>query len=348
MNLAPRRMRQCLAALTALLATSAAPAEEPQLARYHFRQVHMGVPIDVTLYAADELSANAAADAAFERIAQLDRAMSDYKPDSELSRLSASAGSGRAVRLSDDLWLVLSRSQRLAEETDGAFDVTVGPYVRLWRRARRSQEFPSAERLAEARAAVGYRKLRLDEAQHTAELSAPGMRLDLGGIAMGYAADEALAVLVSHGFSRAMVDASGDIVVGDPPPGAKGWRIGIAPVTDPDGPPSRFVLISRCALTVSGDAFQHVVIDGKRYSHIVDPRTGLGLTDQSSVTAIAPDGITADGLDTAVSVLGPQLGLELVERTPGAAALVLRNSDGRIETFASQRFGPYEDASDPD
>ncbi|HEX5447299.1 MAG TPA: FAD:protein FMN transferase [Pirellulales bacterium] len=314
---------------------------EVELHRFQFQQTHMGAPVKITLYASDERSANQAAEAAFARFAQLDQIMSDYKPDSELSRLSGTAGSGQAVEVSDDLWNVLNRSRQVSEASEGAFDITVGPYVRLWRRARRSKEFPPEQRLAEARRAVGHQHLRLDGQRHTAQLLAPGMRLDLGGIAAGYAVDEALAVLAANGVKRALIDASGDIGAGDAPPGEQGWKIGIAPL-DPAGPPSRYVVLCNAAVTTSGDAFQHVVIGGRRYSHIVDPRTGLGLTEPSSVCVVAADCITADSLATAVSVMGPRRGLDLIERTPRAAALIVREVNSRVETHTSKRLSEYE------
>ncbi|HJT31742.1 MAG TPA: FAD:protein FMN transferase [Pirellulales bacterium] len=317
-------------------------ATEPtELRRFEFQQTHMGAPVKITLYASDERSANRAADAAFARFAELDEIMSDYKPESELSKLSRTAGAGRTVAVSDDLWKVLDRSQQLSEASQGAFDITVGPYVRLWRRARRSKEFPSRERLEEARRAVGYKHLRLDRQRHTAELLAPGMRLDLGGIATGYAVDEALAVLARQGVTRALIDASGDIGAGDPPPGEDGWKIGIAPL-DPAGPPSRYLRLRNAAVTTSGDAFQHVVIDGRRYSHIVDPSTGLGLTEPSSASVVAADCITADSLATTACVMGPRRGLKLIERTPHAAAFIVRDVDGKIETHVSERLSEYE------
>jgi FAD:protein FMN transferase len=292
------------------------------------------------LYAPDAASANRAAKAAFARIHQLNGILSDYDRASELSRLSAASPTSKPVPLSDPLWLVLSRSQRLAEQTAGAFDVTVGPYVRLWRRARRDKQMPSPERLAQARAAVGYKHLQLDSKHCTAELLRPRMILDLGGIAMGYAIDEALAVLASHGISRALVDGSGDIAAGESPPDAAGWRIGVAPL-GAEGTPSRYVLLSRAALTTSGDAFQYVEIGGERYSHIVDPKTGLGLTTRTGVTIIAKDCITADSLATAVSVLGPQAGLKLVEKTAGAAALIVRATATKPEIIFSPGFNKY-------
>lgn len=273
-------------------------------------------------------------------MAELDAILSDYQPESELSRLSRTAGSGQAVPLSDDLWTVLRRSQDLAEASDGAFDVTVGPLVRLWRRARRMQALPKEELLAAARAATGYRHLELDERQHTAKLLLPDMRLDLGGIAMGYAVDEALSVLRKHGVARAIMDASGDIGASDPPPGENGWRVGILPL-DADGPPSRYVLLANAAVTNSGDAFQFVEIDGIRYSHIIDPHTGLGLTDRGSVTVLARDCVTADSLATAVSVLGPERGLSLVEATPGAAAIFLRRPHHENELYESKRLSEF-------
>ena len=159
---------------------------------------------------------------------------------------------------------------------------------------------------------------------------------------MGYAVDEALAVLKKQGIASAMIDGSGDIGVSDAPPGAKGWRIGIATRDSPKGPPSHFVSLVNAAVTTSGDAFQYVEIAGQHYSHIVDPQTGLGLTQRSSVTIVAADCITADSLATAVSVLGPKAGLELVETTSGVAALImLAARDGQTELHTSQRLKDY-------
>lgn len=327
-----------LAAITLVATECGARADEPALTRYTFSEVHMGADFRIVLYAAEERSANAAARAAYARVAALNKTLSDYDPASELTRLSATSGSAHAIPLSEDLWFVLERSQRLAAETDGAFDVTCGPIVRAWRSARRTKMFPSEERLAKVRAPVGYRHLKLDPQARTAELTTPNMLLDLGGIAMGYAADEALKVLNKHGITRAMIDASGDIRCGEAPPGKQAWTIGIAPLTESKGPSSRFVEVVNGALTTSGDAFQYVELDGKRYSHIVDPRTGLGLTTRSSVTITASDCITADSLATAVSVLGPEAGLKLLKKYPGAEAYIVRQADGKITTAQSPNF----------
>jgi thiamine biosynthesis lipoprotein len=269
--------------------------------------------------------------------------MSDYDPDSELMRLCRDSGPGRPVKVSNDLWLVLSRAQELARQTDGAFDVTLGPLTDLWRKSRRRQRPPSAEELAAASQRVGYESLRLDAEQQTAELLKENMRLDLGGIAIGYAADEALRVFQAHGLTRVLIDASGDILAGDPPPARDHWRIEVEPLNtgrDPSQPRQVLALVN-CAVTTSGDAYKFVEFDGVRYSHIVDPRTGLGLTQRSSATVIAADGITADSLATAVSVHGPERGLELVRATPQAALYFVQIVDDAERVTVSPNFADY-------
>lgn len=323
-----------------LCSAARAVAAEPGLERFESTRPQMGVPFKILLYAPDSATANLAFEAAFSRVEALNRVLSDYDSDSELSRLSRSAPMAEGVPISEPLWTVLARSQTLAAQTGGAFDVTVGPYVRLWRRARRSGEMPSPDRLAEARSAVGYQFLKLDNRARTAQLLRPNMRLDLGGIAMGYAVDETLKLLRERGISRALVDASGDIAVGDPPPGKPGWTIDVMPLST-DGTPARRILLSNAAVTTAGDAFQHVVIDGRRYSHIVDPRTGLGVTDGVGVAVIARDCLTADSLDTAASVLGPKAALALIEATPGAAAFIVRPTAGEPEILESRGFKAY-------
>jgi thiamine biosynthesis lipoprotein len=311
--------------------------DEARLERFEFTETAMAVPVRIVLYAGDTAAATTAAKAVFARIHQLDDILSDYDPASELRRLCRTAGEGRPVAVGSDLWRILVHAQALSERTDGAFDVTVGPVVRLWRRARRRQQVPSPDRLEAARALLGYRLMHLEPNDRTVELATPGMRLDLGGIAKGYAVDEALAVLCSHGIDRALVDAGGDIALGNPPPDQPGWRIGVARL-EADGPPAKVLLLSGVAVATSGDTWQYVEIGGRRYSHVVDPRTGLGLTDHSSVTVIAPKGITADSFASAVSVLGPQEGIKLIERTPGTAALIMRDPEGKAETHESNTW----------
>lgn len=328
--------------VVALGLAGCAPARR-SAARFEYTQPQMGLPFRIVLYAADQPSADAAADAAFARVAELNSILSDYDTDSELSRLSQTAGQGKAVRVGEDLWRVLERAQQLAQESGGAFDITCGPVVSLWRKARREKILPDKIKLEEARRAVGFSKLRLDARAHTAELLAPYMRLDLGAIAKGYAIDEALKVLRTNGIRSALVSGSGDMAASEAPPGTQGWRIELAPLDTkdaPEAPRTQFVLLRNRALATSGDFFQRLEINGVRYSHIVDPRTGVGLTDHSLVVVIARDCLTADSLSTAVSVLGPERGVKLAE-SKGAAVRIVRQPAAKIELLESRGFSQY-------
>ena len=324
----------------ALLARSqsSAPAD---LTRFEFQRPEMGMAFRIVLYATNEDDAKRACEAAFQRIKDLNDIMSDYDEESELSKLSRSSGSAHAVPVSPDLWLVLNRAQDLAERSDGAFDVTVGPFVQLWRRARRLHQLPDPDRLAQARQAVGYRHVRLIPADHTVELLVPNMKLDLGGIAKGYAIGEALRTLKRLGIERALVEGGGDVAVSGPPPGKEGWRFELSFLDVSNAPPAQFLSLKNAAISTSGDLYQRLEIDGKRYSHIVDPHTGIGLTDHSLVNVIAPESITADSLTKVLSVLGPEKGLQFIERIPGVDARIAREPNGKIEIRQSPGFARY-------
>jgi len=313
----------------------------PDLTRFEFQRPEMGMAFRFVLFAPNEDQAKHAAEAAFQRIKELNDIMSDYDEESELSKLSRSSGSSRAVPLSPDLWSVLDRAQDLAKRSDGTFDVTVGPFVQLWRRARRQHQLPDPARIAEAREAVGYQHLRLDPAKHTAELLVPNMKLDLGGIAKGYAIGEALKTLQRLGIEQALVEGGGDVGVSNPPPGKQGWRFELSALDASNAPPARFLLLKNIAISTSGDLYQRLEFDGKRYSHIVDPHTGIGLTDHSLVNVIAPDSITADSLTKVLSVLGPEKGLQFIKSTPDVQARIARSLDGKIEIRETPGFASY-------
>jgi FAD:protein FMN transferase len=315
--------------------------DPPELQRFEFTQIHMGTLFRIVLYAPDAATAKKASDAAFARIAQLDDIMSDYKTTSELMQLCKKAG-GDPVPASDDLFNAIERALEISRLTEGAFDITVGPVVRLWRRARRTMKMPDADELAQALKLVGYKQIIIDGKNHTVRLTAKGILLDLGGIGKGFAARAALEVLRRMGIRQALVAGGGDIVVGDAPPEAPSWRIGIGNLENPTGKASRYLGLSNAAVSTSGDTEQYVVIDGKRYSHIVDPKTGLGLTARMSCTVIATDGKTADGLATGLCVLGPERGLPVIEKINGAAAMYLIAVESGQMTRASKRFAAFE------
>jgi len=297
----------------------AAPPSETRVAQT--RRL-MGVPWTITVYA-DESRGRSAIDAAFAEIARLEGILSDYDPASELSRLSASAPAAAPVSVGTDLWRVLERAAEIRDATGGAFDITVGPLTTLWRRSRRSGRLPPPDKLAAALTAVGPGTLLLDPATRTARLVRPGMRLDAGGIGRGDAIDRGMEVLAAHGIGAAMIDSSGDVAVSGAPPGTDGWRIAVRPFGSggPTAPgETETLVLAHAAVTTSGDAHQFVEIDGERYGHIVDPRTGLGVRDGPAVTVIAPLATTADALATALCVLGADEGLTALGRFPGCAA----------------------------
>ena len=326
-----------LLAVLLLLAGCQTPPPRTDLARFKFTEPHMGTQFDITVYAPDGAIASAAAEAAFRRVAELDRMMTDYNPDSELMRLCRHPV-GEAVPVSPDLFNILAQSRRVSRATEGAFDVTVGPFVRAWRASRKSKVLPTATELDRLRSSVGYQKLRLNRAAQTVTLLAPGMQLDLGGIAKGYAADEALAVLRRRGLPSALVAASGDIAIGDAPPGMAGWKIGIGALEGGGLGLAQTVLLHNAGVSTSGDIEQNVLINGVRYSHIVDPATGLGLTNRIQVTVIGPNATTTDSYDTPLDIMGTERALAFVDAHRELAAYILTRDAAGPHTYTSRRF----------
>jgi len=276
----------------------------------------MGVRTRLVVYATDETAAVNACRAAFDRVGAVEDAASDYRPQSEVMKLCRTATT-RPVKLSDDLFRLLTEGQRVARLTDGAFDMTVGPYVTLWRKARQEKRLPSAEALAEASKRVGWQKLTIDEKERTARLAVEGMKIDLGGIAKGYAGDCAVQTLREHGITSALFEAGGDIVVSDAPPGEEGWTIKLIDA-GPEMP--KTVTVQNCGVSTSGDTEQFVEIGGKHYSHVVDPRTGIGLTTRAMATVVSPKGVWSDPLSKPATMLSEGKLAEVLKEYPGAKA----------------------------
>ena len=299
--------------------------------RHEFRAVHMGTEWRIVLCAADKATAEKATKAAFARVAELELVMSDYNPKSELMKLCAAndAEPGKPIGISSDLFDVLKQADAVSSASDGAFDITVGPLVKLWRVARKVKELPDPKELAVAKELVGYKRMTIGAKDHTVTLAKAKIRLDLGGIGKGFAADEALVVLKKMGCPRALIVASGDITVGDAPPDKDGWEVEIAPITK-DQPARRLKLVNR-SVSTSGDLFQHVEIDGVRYSHLLDPKTGLGLTGRRSATVIASKGWQADALTKVASVMEPAKARKVIEDYGAVMYLVAKDSDDAKE-----------------
>lgn len=311
------------------------------LQRFSFTQPKMGSPFTITFYAPDNSRAVSVATQAFHLIDSLNNIFSDYEENSELNQLSATAGQDQWVSISPSLFHILQLSKNASIKSKGAFDITVGPVVKLWRMARKEKRLPPDSLLQQKLLLVGPQFILLDTALQKAKLLKPGMALDLGGIAKGFIAQSVIDLLSSLGIINAMADAGGDIVMSLPPPEKSGWIVGInAPESLTELKNKRLSLHSASVAT-SGDVYQFVEIGGKKYSHIVNPKTGLGITSQRNVTVIAPKGELADWLATACSLLHIKKAMRLVKKYPGAVLLIMEHRNGKIKMWQSRNFKNY-------
>jgi len=285
-----------------------------ELVRYGYEQPKMGTTFRIILYSEDAEKAQKASDEAFQRIDQLNAIFGDYEEDSEISQLSDLADTGTRQEVSPEMWEVLVLAKQISKRSKGAFDITIGPLSKLWRRAIRRNEFPSIENINEAKSKVNYRWLKLYKKKREVILKKEGMKLDAGGIAKGYAIDEAYKVLKSYGIDQALVDGGGDIYVGLPPPGRKGWNLAF--LTQGSDNVDQTVQLTNQAIASSGDTYKFIEWEGKRYSHIIDPRTGLGVIDQKVINVIASNGTLADALASAISIMTEERSKKLVKRYP--------------------------------
>ncbi len=325
-------LNRCILALS--VAAAVGCGSKPRL--YMASRFALGpVAVTIQVVATDKDDAERAVNAAFDAISRVNDLMSCHIGASEISRLNSSGTDGSPV--SPETAFVLRRAIEVSEQSGGAFDVTAGPLIRLWKRTIETGELPPPDELAAARERVGYRKLRVEPA--FARFETEGMSVDLGGIAKGYAVDRAIEALKAHGIRDALVDAGGDgYALGARPDGAP-WRAGIQNPRKMEGARlPEVLLLSNKGYATSGDYAQYVEIEGVRYAHIVDPRTGQPARAAASVTVVAADSTTADALATAISVLGPEEGVALAERTPGVECMVITESSDGLKTRASAGF----------
>jgi len=291
-------------------------------------RVHMvmGTFARIVAIAPDANTAAKCIEAALHQIHNVDDLMSDFKEDSEISRVNADAFD-HPVEVGESTFEVLQRSIEFSKLTDGAFDITVGPLVQLFRTAKAEGIAPTTEQIARAKTKVGFEKLLLNDQNRTIRFTVEGMSLDLGGIAKGYAVDKAIEAMQRRGATGAMVDIGGDVrCFGTPPKGRKKWLVGLQDPNIDDMGGSGLLLklqVSNAAVTTSGDYQQFAIIEGKRHSHIINRKTGKSADGLSSVTIIAQNATDADALATAVTVMGPQKGLALIEKTPDTEAILI-------------------------
>lgn len=304
-----------------LLTVSAVAAE-----RFSFERPLMGTRFVIVCYANEQSVAERAADAAFKIAAKVEETASDYMPSNELSMLGSSP-TGNPIPVSPLLYGLLDHSRRMAEATGGAFDPTLGPLTKLWREARKSGAMPDQVALNAARANSGWEGFTLDPDSQSVTLWRENMSFDLGAVAKGYVADLMLASLVQNGLPNAMVVAGGDIRLGDPPPGRAGWRVALQ--TFDLNRADEVITLSNAAVSTSGDLHQFVEIDGVRYSHILSPHSGAGLTQRIAAIVVADEGKLSDPLSTAACVLGPE-GADKLRDLPGVREIKFRTPRGSI------------------
>lgn len=303
-------------------------------------QAKMGSPFHLVLYAPDSTTANSAANAAFAYIDSLNRIFSDYDSSSELSRLSATAGMDSFVPVSLPMFDLLQQSTKASVESSGTFDITIGPLSQLWRKSRREKKFPLTTETKAAKALTGMHKIVLDTVAKKLMLLQRGMWLDVGGIGKGYIAQQVVHFLTAKGIQHVLADAGGDIVCSNPPPGKVGWSIAINVPGQKNSLLEKTLSIKNGAVATSGDVYQYTEYKGKRYAHIINPKTGYGVTFQRNVTVIAADGATADWLATACSILPLRKAKKLANRK-GAALLVTQLKKNKLHYTATQSFDQY-------
>jgi thiamine biosynthesis lipoprotein len=318
------------------LFTSPADAQQH---RFSFERIKMGSPFRILMIAADSLQADSLAEKAFAMVDEANAVFSDYDTTSELSRLNRSSGQSEPLVVSKMLYGMLKLSRDAYRKSDGAFDVSVGPLSRIWRQARKENRFPQSG-ISEARRLVGFHLMRLKDADHSVLLPLRGMSLDFGGIAKGYVASWILHMLGTYGVRQALVDAGGDMAIGDAPPGTDGWAIGVA-IPEETGQlfPRKLILKNTCIAT-SGSIYQYLEHEGRKYSHIIDPRSGYGISSRRNVTVLTRLGWEADWLATACSVLPIDKAKRLARRN-NAELLITELVDGQLEYHSTRGFNKF-------
>ena len=309
-----------------------------QMTRFSFTESKMGAPFTIVFYSKDSVQAVSIAKRCFVLVDSFNFIFSDYIDTSELSNLSKTAGvNSMPVKLSPALYDILIQSKKAYELSEGAFDITMGPLSKLWRKARKQQLFPTDSTIRSIRNLIGFNKLIFDTLNKTVRLTQPGMQLDLGGIAQGYVAQKVIDFLLTQGISNALVNVSGDIVMSGAPVNKEGWVVGVNLPEKTDELLNQKLILKNQAVTTSGDAYQFIEKDGIRYSHIINPITGYGVTFHRNVTVIAADGTIADWLATACSILSLKKAKKLAS-IMGAEVLITELKRGRLKLNSTRGF----------
>lgn len=297
----------------------------------------MGTLVSFKTFSADEKLVEESFKKAREEVDRLEKIFTDYDEESETRQLTREEKVNTWQQVSPEMWEVLRASDEWNRLSDGAFDASVGQLSILWRKARRVKRIPDRGDIEQALKSCGWKHVELDADSKAIRIKLANLRLDFGAIAKGYIIERAYQRLLASGLPSSMVRAGGDLRLGDAPPGREGWRIEIANIDEASDEPTR-MLLANAAVSSSGDLHQYMEVDGVRRSHVLDPRTGIGVEGPSMVTVVARDSMTADVADTTICVMGHEAGMKLAKkRADFQVRMVSRvSTDGQAELKISQ------------
>ncbi len=321
--------------MAAVVTASSLQGALQKLIRYEDSRVSMASIYSIVVYGNDAESLRKTVDAAFDEVDRIDRLMSHYKPDSPLSRLNREA-TKEPVKVEPELFDFLAECLRYSRASDGAFDITVGPLMKAWGFFRGEGRMPSEQELSAARRSVGYQHVILNAQERTVYFDRAGVELDLGGIAKGYAVDRAVAVLEQRGIKSALVSAGGSTIYGlGAPPHKAGWEVKLQDPVAPDKS-ALMVRLKDQALSVSGSYEKFFDLNGRRYSHIMDPRTGRPVEGVLSVAVITDTGTAGDALDNVFYVQGINWSRKFLQKFTASKVMFFLPEPGvgwRMETL---------------
>jgi thiamine biosynthesis lipoprotein len=299
----------------------------------------MGSAFNLIIVSADSNKANHLARKSYELVDSLNHIFSNYDSSSELSKINASAGL-LPYKMSRAMLDLVQKSQYAYIQSKGAYDISIGPLSSLWRNARKAKLFPEASTVLATKKLVGLNQVKINKRLGTIFLPNANMQLDFGGIAKGYIAQWVINFLKANGIQQALVDAGGDIVMSGPPLNQKGWLIGVNLPETTDQLLNKKLQLSNCSVATSGDVFQFIEYKGVKYSHIINPLTGYGVTNLRNVTIVAKTGATADWLATACSIL-PIKEAKQLAISHQAALLITTLKNGKLVFEATPNFKNY-------
>jgi len=316
-----------------------------QLKRFQFSGNKMGSSFNLIFYHTDSAEAVVIAKECFLIVDSLNNTFSDYSSESEVGKLALQKNL-TDIKVSDELFSMITRSKHAWERSGKTFDITIGALTQLWRKAKKENRFPSEAEVKAAKDLTGFKNLTINERSKTISFKKPGIRFDFGGIVPGYAAQRVIDFLKTKKINIALVDASGDIVMSDAPPGKDGWTIGINLPESKNEIWDKKLELKNFAVSTSGDVYRYTINNGIKYSHIIDPGTGYGVTSQRNVTVITKYGADADWLATACSILPIKKALGLAKKEH-AAILIAILKDEKISIHKSVSFDKYFQKKQP-